>query len=349
MKAVRFHGRGDVRVDDVDPPAAPEAHEVQIEVLACGLCGTDAEEFRTGPHFIPTRPHPLTGRAMPLTIGHEFAGLVVQAGGEVRSPRIGDLVAISPDTACGRCRWCRGGRPNLCAQLASLGLHADGGLAERCNVPAANAVVLPDGVSPEAGALIETVAIAVAALRRGRLAAGDRVAVIGGGAVGLLCAQAARASGAHGVVVVEPLPERIAVGQRLGLEVVPPDASADLPVDLVIECSGAGSGFSSAMHLAGPGGRVVVVGIHGEPRQVDLLRLVECEIEVIGSMSYLFADDYTRAAGLVGTGEVDAGAIVTSRVPLARAVSDGLLGIVERPQDDVKVVVVPHLATEAGA
>ena len=127
MLAVRWHGRGDVRVE-VPPPAPPGPGELQLQVRWCGICGTDLEEWLSGPVFIPAAaPHPVTGARAPLVLGHEFAGVVVAAGADVTGSWPGQRVAVNTVVSCGTCYWCRRGEVTRCPALGALGLHGDGG------------------------------------------------------------------------------------------------------------------------------------------------------------------------------------------------------------------------------
>jgi (R,R)-butanediol dehydrogenase / meso-butanediol dehydrogenase / diacetyl reductase len=171
MLAVRWHGRGDVRVEEVLPPAPPGPGELQLQVRWCGICGTDLEEWLSGPVFIPAAaPHPVTGARAPLVLGHEFAGVVVAAGADVTGPWPGQRVAVDTIVSCGTCYWCQRGEVTRCPALGALGLHGDGGLAELCNAPARICLPVPDTVADDEAALAEPLAVAVRALRRGRAA-----------------------------------------------------------------------------------------------------------------------------------------------------------------------------------
>ncbi|MGA8115377.1 MAG: alcohol dehydrogenase catalytic domain-containing protein, partial [Actinocatenispora sp.] len=183
----------------VDDPPAPSEGWVLLRVLACGLCGTDVEEYTAGPVLVPTSPHPLTGRCAPLTLGHEFVGAVAAVGaGVTLTP--GTTVAVDGNMWCGRCSWCLAGRQNLCPQLAQLGQQADGGLADLVLAPAYSCVPYA-GIEPTVAVFAEPLSVAVRAVARGRVAPGDRVGVAGGGTIGLLTAQAARLAGAATVLV----------------------------------------------------------------------------------------------------------------------------------------------------
>ena len=179
-------------MEEVPPPAPPGPGELQLQVRWCGICGTDLEEWLSGPVFIPAAaPHPLTGARAPLILGHEFAGVVVAVGAGVTEPSPGQRVAVDTIVSCGSCHWCQRGEVTRCPALGALGLHGDGGLAELCNAPARMCLPVPDTVADDAAALAEPLAVAVRALRRGGLRPGERVAVVGAGTVGLMAVQAA--------------------------------------------------------------------------------------------------------------------------------------------------------------
>ena len=358
VKALRWHGRGDVRLDDVEPPGPPAPGEVQLAVGCCGICGTDVEEWREGPFMIPTTPHPLSGASAPLTLGHELAGRVM-ASGEPTPARTaadpalspGDLVAVDGLVSCGWCRQCRRHQPNLCATFGQVGLMRDGGLQPVVNVPASACLPMPVGLDLEAGAVAETLSVGVRALRRGRLVPGDRVAIVGGGAVGLLAAQAARAMGCGTITVVEPIATRRALAESLGVDrtVDPTDAGTEattLGADLVLECAGHADAVTMAIALAGPAGRVVLVGIGRERPALDLWDLVRHEKELIGSFSHIGAEDFTGALSMLSTGAIQYRPLLT-RVDLDQALDHGLLALAEHPADYLKIVVSPGDRSEA--
>ena len=343
MLALRWHGRGDVRLDEIEDPVLPGPGEVQLRVLSCGICGTDVEEYRSGPIFIPSgSPHPLTGSSAPITLGHEFAGEVVAIGPGVDLYEPGDRVAADTLIFCGECYWCKRHQVTLCERLGALGLMADGGLAELCNAPVSTLLPIPEGVSAEAGALAETLAVAVRALRRGRLSIGESVVIVGAGAVGLMALQAALAGGASAVSVVEPLPGRRRLATVLGAdEVYAPEEGLEIGADVVVECSGNAWAVETAVGAARKGGRVVLVGIYGHAAPFNFLDLVGTEKEVIGSLSHVYDEDFAAAVDLLGRGAVRAEPLVSDRIPLRRALDDGLLALMREPEAHLKILIQP--------
>jgi (R,R)-butanediol dehydrogenase/meso-butanediol dehydrogenase/diacetyl reductase len=350
MRALRWHARHDVRLDDVPEPSAG-AGEVVIAVGACGICGSDLHEYLDGPLYIPVRPHPLTGVAPPVTLGHEFMGRVVATGPHVRAIRAGDRVAVNPCLLCGTCRWCRRGQVNHCARLATLGLSRDGAFAPLVAAPAAGCHVLPPEVGDVEGAFVEPLAVTVHAVRRARLSPGARAVVVGAGPIGLLLLQVLRAKGAGWIAVVEPREERRRLAQALGADhVVDPQAqdpvraiaeqTAEERAELTFECVGSAAAFASAVRLTAKQGRIVLVGLVPAAAPVNLLQLLAHEKEIVGSSAYV--DEFPEAIALLAAGRVRVAPLVTGQVPLADAL-DGGIGALRRPDaGHVKILVIPR-------
>jgi (R,R)-butanediol dehydrogenase/meso-butanediol dehydrogenase/diacetyl reductase len=332
------------------PAPAVRPGEVLVEVAACGLCGSDLHEYLHGPVYIPRKPHPLTGVMPPVTLGHEFAGRVVEAGAGVERPQPGDRVAVNPCLFCGECPWCRRGQGNHCAKLATLGLSRDGALAPLVAVPAYGCHLVPPEVDDEQAAVVEPLAVAVHACARSRLVPGERAAVVGAGAVGLLVLQVLRARGAGWTAVIEPREERRRLARALGADLVldpaagdPAHAIADCTggerAAVAFECVGHEQAFATAMRAAGKGGRVVQVGLVPEAVPVNLLGLLAHEKEIIGSSAYV--GEFPEAIALLARGAVRIAPLLTARVPLERALPDGLEALLRPEEGHVKVLVTP--------
>ena len=354
MRAAVWHARNDIRVEDVPAPSAPGPGEVIIRVGACGICGTDLEEYRAGPLFIPTdAPNPLTGRMAPLILGHEFAGEVVEVGRGVTEFRVGDRLAPDVLITCGSCFWCQRHQLSLCDSMAALGLMGDGGLAEYCRLPVNMAVKLPHGLSDDHAAMAEPLSVAVRAVRRGRMLAGENVVVFGGGTIGLFCLQVARAAGAGEVFVVEPMPNRRALALELGASAAIDPRREDVVAtlrqytrgigpDLALEASGAAVVTPVAIEAARKGGRIVLVGLPVSATSFNFFHVVATEKEIIGSLSHVYDEDYTTAVRWLGDGRVLAEPLISARVPLSRILEDGLERLEQRPSETLKIIIQPH-------
>ena len=238
MRAARYYGKKDIRVEDVAAAQIREPDDVLIAPSYCGICGTDLHEYAVGPIVTPTTPHPLTGVTLPQTLGHEFSATVVEVGSAVRDVRPGDRVAVMPAIVCGRCRYCRRGQGHLCVQFACTGLSAEtGGMAELAVIKEYQAARLPDEVSDLEGAVVEPAAVAAYGVERAGVTGGDIVLVTGAGPIGILTAMYASAAGASSVIISEPNRNRSALAEKLDIgHVVDPTTGA--LEDLVAELTG---------------------------------------------------------------------------------------------------------------
>ena len=337
MLAAVYHGRHDIRVQEWPSPPSPPAGWVTVATTYCGICGTDIEEYLHGPVVIPTAPHPLTGARAPLVLGHEGAGVVVAAGaGSGIEP--GTRVGLENSVGCGRCPACLSGNRQLCPQLAVMGLMLDGALAEAVNVPASMCAVLPSDLPDEAGALAESLAVAVRAVRRAAGVAGVDVHVFGAGTIGLMTAQVARAAGARSVTLRDPSAKRLGRAEMMGFEVAAPGPDGGR-APVVFECTGTAGGWSDSLLATGKSGTTVVLGVHDRPRETDLLALLMDERVILASLSHAMKDDYLPAIDLLHQRKVDFEPLITDRVPLASAVDRGFKPLVEDPEAHLKILI----------
>lgn len=311
MKAAVFHGRGDVRVEQVPEPGAVPAGWVRLRVRHAAICGSDGAEFRSGPHSIPlSAPYPANGHVGPTIIGHEFVGTVVEAGEGVDEALVGREIACGAGVWCGACRYCRVGRPNLCLEYYTLGLQAHGGLAEEVLAPARACVPLPEGLPSETAAMAQPLAVALHALSRAQADPDAAIAVLGVGGIGALAVAGARARGAGPIIAIDTDPQRLESATLLGashvLRADDPElvarirdaAGGDGP-EVVLECSGKQPALDAAIAAAGRGGRIVAVGIHGTPPTVDLRSLTHRELELVGTVAHICETDLTEAVDLL--------------------------------------------------
>lgn len=287
VKALVFTAPGQVELLDVPEPD-PAPGEAVVEVRAAGICGSELHGARR-PGF----------RQPPLIMGHEFAG--TGAGGEA--------VVVNPILSCGRCAECRRGLRHVCREREIIGVHRAGGFAERVAVPASVLRPLPPGLPWEAAALIEPAANAVHAWNQaGRAlgasrapgadgARGARVAVIGCGAIGLLCAATALSGGADRVEVTDLSPARLAAAQRLGAQVAGPGLSGEY--DVVIDAVGSAATRAASVAHQRPGGVAVWLGLAEEEAGFDANALIRSEKRVLGSFAYR-DEEFAQATARIG-------------------------------------------------
>ncbi len=319
MKAVMkvAPGVGNVEVRDIEEPATPPGH-VKLDVKAAGVCGTDIhiyhDEFRTKP---------------PVVMGHEVAGVVAELGTGVSGLSTGDRVTTETYFyTCGHCRYCRGGRPNLCAERKSIGSAVNGAFARYLITPASNVHPLPDHVDFLAGSLTEPLACVVhGALELPRLTAGDLAVITGPGAIGLLTLQVVKAAGLQVVMLGTDVDQqRLKLAKELGadhtLNVQREDASElvrDLSegagADIVYECSGAGPAAAQLLTLVRKQGQYAQVGLFGKPIAWDQDQVCYKELSVTGSNASV-PSAWLRALKLMADGKVQTRPLATAVFPL---------------------------------
>jgi (R,R)-butanediol dehydrogenase / meso-butanediol dehydrogenase / diacetyl reductase len=350
VRAARYYGKGDIRVEDVAEAQIREPDDVLIAPFYCGICGTDLHEYAVGPIVTPTSPHPLTGVTLPQILGHEFSARVVEVGPAVRDVRAGDRVAIMPAIVCGRCRYCRRGQGHLCVQFACTGLSAEtGGLAELAVVKEYQVARLPDEVSDLEGAVVEPAAVAAYGVERAGVTGGDVVLVTGAGPIGILSAMYASAAGASAVIISEPNKNRSALAEKLDIGfVVDPttgaleDLVAELTggdgVDLAVECSGSTPGLSSCVTQTRKRASIVQTGLHTKPATLDAMALSEKDLTLFGSWCWNMTD-WPRIIRLIATGQYPVAKAVTAQIPLDDVVSRGFDALIDPQGDQLKVLV----------
>lgn len=316
VKAARWWGRHDVRVEDVGmPELTPD--QALVRVTWAGLCGSDLEEFESGP--IVVRPG--------TVLGHEVVGEVVRSASNGSGPGSGTSVVVDVVLGCGTCFWCLRHEEGQCATLRVLGQSLDGGLAEYVAARADRLIPIPAGLAQERAVLAEPLAVAVRAVRAGAVGSGTSVVVLGGGTIGNLTAQVARHAGALHIVVIEPDRARRDAIEGLGLAAVwHPEASERATIiagllpeqgaDVVLECAGRPGVAPEAIRLTRRGGRCVLVGVPVEPDRVNLLGVVLGEKTIVGSAAHMWDVDVAVAVELLASNAIDVGALVTHVVPL---------------------------------
>ncbi|HZD71871.1 MAG TPA: alcohol dehydrogenase catalytic domain-containing protein [Actinomycetes bacterium] len=352
MRAAVFYGAGDVRVEE-RPAPRPAAGELLIEVHAAGICGTDAAEFADGPSMFPLHQrHPFSGHLGPMVPGHELAGRVVSLGEGVEGFTVGEVVASAATVWCGACRWCRVDRTNLCERSWTVGLHRDGGLAELCAVPARSCrPVASYGLTEDAAALAQPMAIAVHAVGRGRPGAAEHALVLGVGGIGAFVTWVAVRAGMI-TSACDLDPERLAVAEALGAastlraERGAPLAEAlrGLPaqLDVVYEVTGSEEGIAAALEVVVDGGRVVVVGLQHRPQTVDLRRLALRELGVIGSQALVCPTDLPEALRLLAARPEGWADVAPIALSLDRLADEGLVPLAEGRAPGIKTLVDPR-------
>lgn len=321
MKAITIHGVRDLRIEQRDePPLGP--HEVEVEVGAGGICGSDLHYYKHG-GFGTVRLRE------PMILGHEVAGTVRAIGSEVTSVQVANIVAVNPSRPCGRCDYCQRGLQNHCRDMMFYGSamrfpHVQGAFRQRLVAEERQCVALPAGTSVHEAAFAEPFAVALHAVARGGPLLGAGVLVTGSGPIGTLIVLAARAHGAREIVatdvVDEPLAKAVAVGADRVINVTrDADAIAAYSAgkgtfDVMFEASGNEAAIRSGLAMLQPRGIMVQVGLGGE-MTVPQNMIVAKEIGVRGS--FRFHEEFALAAELIARRRVDVRPLLTHVFPLA--------------------------------
>lgn len=342
MKAVRMVAVGQPLELHELPVPALGPRDVLVRVRAAGICHSDVH-YRAGKS--PVRP-------LPLTLGHEIAGVVEQAGPQVRSLQLGDRVCLHYLLSCGDCYYCSVGSEQFCPQGSMLGHYSNGGYAEYIAVPERNAVRLPDEIPFEQGAILMcSSSTSFHALRKARLRAGETVAIFGVGGLGMSAVQLAFAFGALDVYAVDINPAKLA--QAAGYGATPVNARAGDPVaeigrltrgrgvDVAIELIGLRETMRQAVQSLGVLGRAVVAGIADQPLEIDTYReLLGKEAEIIGTNDHLL-HELPLLLELARRGKLDLAQVVARTVPLEAGPINAVLDDLERFAADTRTVIVP--------
>lgn len=339
MKAVRLESIGNLFARDVDKPV-PGPDDLLVRVEACGICGTDRHlllgEF-------PSTP--------PVTLGHEFCGIVEAMGTGVTGFKLGDRITGDPNISCGRCPQCMNGRVNLCRNLRAIGIHRDGGFAEYVIVPQKQAFSIPLDLDPVHGAFCEPLACCLHGIDMAEIKAGASVVVLGGGVIGLLTVQLARLAGATTVILSTRQAAKRKLAEDVGATATVDPSSSDIieeiagpnglvpgGVDVVIECAGVPETVQQTTRLAKAGGTVVILGVMPQGAKVELepFDILFRELRVLGSFINPFV--HRRAADLVASGAIELDKLITRRVTLDEAPE-----VIRHPAaaGEVKVLVIP--------
>ncbi|MBI5825454.1 MAG: zinc-binding dehydrogenase [Chloroflexi bacterium] len=342
MKAIRFIGvKQPLEMQEIPIPEIG-GRDILVKVKAAGICHSDAH-YRTG--ISPVRP-------VPLTLGHEVAGVVEEIGAQVTNVKVGDRVCLHYNISCGDCYHCSTGNDQFCEKVLMLGHYTDGGYAEYISVPARNAIHLPDEIPFEQGAtLMCASATAFHALRKSRLKGGERVVIFGAGGLGQSAVQLAKAFGAIEVYAVDINEDKLNLAKRYGA--IPVNANLvnavdeikkltnGKGVDVAIEMIGLPQTMKQAIQTAGVMARVVIVGLSNKPLEIDTYNeLLGNEVELIGSNDH-HLQELPLLVEMARKKILDTSHIVTKTVPLDAGMVNQVLDDLEKFSGDVRTVIVP--------
>ena len=329
MKALNLYGKQDVRYEEREKPVLKNENDVIIKVMVAGICGSDISRYAKIGSYNPG-----------LTWGHEFSGVVVETGRKTGNISTGDRVTACPCFPCYECEYCRQGKYSQCTDLKVLGGHKEGAFADYIKIPSENVVKIPENLSFEDASFIEPSCVVVHGYNNVEIKAGDKVAVVGCGTIGLLAIQWARIFGAGRVYAFDTDPEKLKTALKTGADhafdvnVNSSDfrqkfmeVSDNLGADVVVESSGNAGGISNAFSLAIKGGTVLMLGIpYGNVtiERENFEKIVRNELNVKGSWNSISAPfpgrEWKTVTEYMGRGLIDVKPLITHKFYMEDAV-----------------------------
>jgi L-iditol 2-dehydrogenase len=323
MRAVQLFAPADLRCVDIPKPRLEDNSDAIIKVKACGVCGSDLMRVMVKGAY-----------RHPITIGHEFSGIVDEIASNDTGISSGDRVTVTPLIPCGRCDYCRIGQSTLCDDYDYYGSRTDGAMAEYVRVKIDNIIKLPLNVDFEAGAMTDPVAVALHAVRKCSIEPGQRVAVFGLGAIGLLAIQWLKHAGCLSVFAVDILDEKLQLAEKLGadfcingkssntIEVIN-SITDNIGVDAVVELAGSKHTQVQAIEAVRKLGRVVYCGISYDDLLIPnsaLSRILRGELAILGAWNSLVSplpiNEWKSSLDFVDRGKIKCHPIISHRFRL---------------------------------
>ena len=340
MKALVYHGKDSIALEEMEAPVLQEG-EALIKVQYGGICGSDLNIW----HGALSRIIP------PVILGHEFCGEIEEIKGEPKGGlKVGDRVAVEPLINCGVCLPCRMGLYHVCRRLKLIGVDVHGSFAPYVKAPFHRIYKLAAGASMELAALTEPTAVATHMVRRAGTQVGDFVVVLGGGPIGLLVAQVARACGAGKVYISEINEFRLDLAKQLGFPVINPqktdpirevlDRTGGEGADVVFEEIGLPEAGAQMIAMTRVRGRILIGGIYKKPAPIDLQNVAIKEIEMVGSRVYDFRD-FQAALDMLNDGRVKGSPLISKKIPLSQIIEEGF-HVIQAGGQVMKILVRPE-------
>ncbi|GAB4408895.1 MAG: zinc-dependent alcohol dehydrogenase family protein [Anaerolineae bacterium] len=311
-----FKGEGRLEYEERPVPQIDQPTDVLVKIEACGICGTDLNILAVPP------AHKATPN---IIIGHEGVGVVEAVGSGVTGLRPGDRVVIAPRLTCGQCKYCRRGLDNQCTNYSTIGTAIDGAFAPYLRAPQSALYKISASVPRDDAAFFEPLSCVVGSVARAPIQAGDNVAIIGAGPMGLLFAQAYRLLGAGRIIVADVSPYRLSVAEEMGMDVALNPAQVDLPqavhdltelgADVVVDA--VGNQMGTAIKLARRGGHVILFGLrpHDNP-PINQYTITRYDLTIHGA--FVGLNPFEQTIQLLESRRLQPSQLITHRVPLSQ-------------------------------
>lgn len=353
MRAARYYGKEDIRIEQVPEPSAGPG-QIKIAPAFVGICGTDLHEYLGGPNFCPTTAHPLTKESIPVTLGHEFSGIIKEIGPDVTGFKVGQPCAVQPTLFCGHCTACDTEAENVCHSGGFVGLSGGGGgLSEAVCVNATHVFPLPEHLPLEIGALVEPLSVAWHAMSAATdINTESIVVILGGGPIGLATILCLKAKGVHNIIVSEVAASRQNFAKQFGAtRVVNPikdnvkeivlELSGGKGADAVFDCAGVPASIKCACEVVKTKGTVVNVAIWEKEIPFNPNWITWKESAFKSVLGYR-REDFEAVIKNLGSGAIEPSCMITRKIKLENIVEDGINALVTDKDNQVKILVDIH-------
>ncbi|KAF8064978.1 alcohol dehydrogenase GroES domain protein [Lyophyllum atratum] len=358
MKAARFYGAGDIRVEEI-PESTPSKGQVKVKIAWNGICGSDLHAYLGPvPKYASSVPDEVTGESAPVTLGHEFAGTIVELGPEVDNSKwsVGQNVVIEPVISCMKtstCKLCASGSRNLCPVSNFIGISGwGGGLSEYIAVGVQYLHILPDNIPLEIGACMEPLAVAWYAIKRSGFTKGNSVLVLGAGPIGVFLVKILRSFDPSATIITsEPALLRRQQALKHGashafdpLHVDVPaavmKATGDTGVDIAFDAAGVQPSIDAAIQSVRPRGTIVNVAIWEKPAALNMNAIVMKEIVLTGTAAYDRV--HPELIEAIAAGKIPGlEELITRKIALEDVVEKGFRALLDDKDAQVKILVHP--------
>ncbi|GAQ47622.1 hypothetical protein AtubIFM54640_008094 [Aspergillus tubingensis] len=349
MKAARFHGRGDIKVEEIEEPTCGKG-QVKMRPSFVGICGSDIHEYSGGPVLVPEKPHAITGTSLPVTLGHEFSGIVEEVGEDVTHISPGQRAVVRPTIFDRECTPCKQGYEHCCEKIGFIGLSGyGGGLAKYIVAPAEHFYTIPDNVSLEAAALVEPLAVAWHAVNISPFKPNDNVLVLGGGPVGIGIIQVLKLQGAKNIMVAELTENRKRFASNYGATHILDPREVDVAAkvreltdgvgaDVVFDTAGVEVALNGAIAACRTHGTIVNIAVWEKRPAIRVNELMYSEVNYTGSALY-DESAFREVIRALSYGQLKPEKMVTSKIKLDEVVEKGFQALVNDRDSHCKILV----------
>ncbi|BCS01295.1 uncharacterized protein AKAW2_51636S [Aspergillus luchuensis] len=349
MKAARFHGRGDIRVEEIEEPTCGKG-QVKMRPSFVGICGSDIHEYSGGPVLVPEKPHAITGTSLPVTLGHEFSGVVEEVGEDVTHISPGQRAVVRPTIFDRECTPCKQGYEHCCEKIGFIGLSGyGGGLAKYIVAPAEHFYTIPDNVSLEAAALVEPLAVAWHAVNISPFKPNDNVLVLGGGPVGIGIIQVLELQGAKNIMVAELTENRKRFASNYGATHILDPREVDVATkareltdgvgaDVVFDTAGVEVALNGAIAACRTHGTIINIAVWEKRPAIRVNELMYSEVNYTGSALY-DESAFREVIRALSYGQLKPERMVTSKIKLDDVVEKGFQALVDDRDSHCKILV----------